>query len=101
MQERAPALAALAAAIAVLFAGCQRDRFECGTVAASGDAPRMCDRAGEVCICSQHRCARYEGTCPSTYCYVFEDGGDANDGCVPSEDARSALDQQAAQGDLR
>jgi hypothetical protein len=79
------------ASLSVCVPGCRpRDEFSCGTPAPSGDVARVCDRSGEVCVCSENRCARSDLTCTSGLRFVF---GDTD--CVPDGAELTAIDQNS------
>jgi len=61
------------------------DQFECGVSQDDTDAlARICNQAGEVCICNHNRCAARNGSCDSGYRYSF-----GNEDCVDKSDVAS------------
>lgn len=97
MGRRVLVAAGCSIAAAVAIAGCKADQFVCGEKAGDGTA-RICDRPGEVCVCSTNRCARFKPGCASTYEYVFTS---SHTECVPATDVLSAIDQNVAEGDAK
>lgn len=76
------------------------DEFLCGVPMTSGSTTiRVCDGAGQVCVCASFSCARAVNAseCPSGFAY--EDSPFARDGlsgCVSEGDASSVIDQSGA-----
>ena len=63
-----------ATVIALELGACvQRDDFLCGTRSLTDDNKvRVCDRAGEICVCTTSSCAHVNASCESGYAYVDE-----------------------------
>jgi hypothetical protein len=93
-------LTVLAAAI---FAACEvpSDAFLCGVPVSSGSTTiRVCDRAGQVCICADHSCA---DTVPTSVCasgLKYDDAPFARDDvkntCASADAAKTAIIQTSS-----
>src|SRR5687768_15504322 len=90
MLRKAINLVLRARAVLLLVIACSvyscstQDNFECGLRKSDGVA--TCNGPGEFCVCGSHRCAKPDAECTqSLHAYVFEDGDDNGDPCVPKE----------------
>jgi len=78
----------------LLLLSCGSPEFVCGR-SQDGDVAR-CDRPGEICVCSEARCAEPAPGCRSKYKFVSSDDGETE--CVPPADVSRPVIYEFSEG---